>query len=69
MITKTLLIAATAFCAAVGAANPAASADPNYYGVLSCSRCEAGPPVGYAYNDEVKNGIQDGLSELQGISD
>jgi len=52
----------------VGAASPA-SADPNYYGVLNCSSCEAAPPVGYAYTDEVKNGIQDGLAELQGVSD
>jgi hypothetical protein len=69
VITRTLLIAATTFCAAVGAGSPVASADPNYYGVLSCSSCEVGPPVGYVYTDEVKNGIRDGLSELQGIPD
>jgi hypothetical protein len=67
VITKKLLIVATVLCAAVGPAS-AASADPNYYGVLSCSSCEAGPPVGYAYTDQVNEGINDGLAELQGVS-
>jgi hypothetical protein len=68
VITKPLLIVATVLCAALGAAN-VASADPNYYGVLSCSSCEAGPPVGYAYTDQVNEGINDGLAELPGVSD
>jgi hypothetical protein len=52
----------------LGAGN-VASADPNYFGVLSCSTCEAGPPVGYAYTDQVNEGINDGLAELPGVSD
>jgi hypothetical protein len=69
VITKALFIVATSLCVAVGAAGSVASADPNYYGALSCSSCEAGPPVGFAYTDQVNAGIQDGLAELPGISD
>ena len=69
MINKALLIVAVSLCAAAGAATPLASADPNYYGVLSCSSCEAGPPVGFAYTDQVNAGIRDGLTELPGIPD
>jgi hypothetical protein len=69
VITKVLIIVAVSLCAAAGTASPRASADPNYYGVLSCSSCEGGPPVGFAYTDQVNAGIRDGLTELPGIPD
>jgi hypothetical protein len=69
VITKALSIVAVSLCVAAGAASPQASADPNYYGVLSCSSCEEGPHVGFAYTNQVNAGIRDGLTELPGIPD
>jgi hypothetical protein len=67
VITKAVSIVAVSLCAAAGAASPQASADPNYYGVLSCSSCEEDPPVGFAYTNQVDAGIRDGLTEWPGV--
>ncbi len=69
MITKVLLGAAVAFSVATGVAMPA-SADPSAFGVLSCS-CGDGVTAavgGPTLADQMNDGIQSGLADLQGIS-
>ncbi len=69
MITKVLFSAAVALGVAVGVATPV-SADPSAFGVLSCScggevsAAVGGPTV----VDQMNDGIQSGLSDLQEIS-
>ncbi len=68
MITKVLVSATIAVAAAAGIAAPA-SADPSAYGTLSCS-CEQAVTVSDGetpVTDQVNEGIQGGLTELQGI--
>ena len=68
MITKVLVGAGISVAAAVGIAAPA-GADPSVFGVLSCSCQQAAPaPDGEAsVTDQVNEGIQRGLADLQGI--
>jgi hypothetical protein len=67
VITKVLFSSAIALSAVVWGAAPA-SADPSLFGVLSCS-CEGGalaPGSGAIATDQVNQGIQSGLADLQG---
>ena len=69
MIMKVLFSAAVALGVAVGVALPV-SADPSAFGVLSCS-CAGGPTIAVGeptVSDQVNDGIQDGLADLQGVS-
>jgi hypothetical protein len=70
VITKVLFSAAIALSVAVGVAIPA-SADPSAFGVLSCSfRGGLTPAVGGpTLSDQIKDGIQNGLADLRGVSD
>ena len=64
-----LFSAAVALGVAVGVAIPV-SADPSAFGVLSCS-CEGRPTAavgGPTVSDQIKDGIRDGLADLQGVS-
>ena len=76
MITKVLFSAAVALSAAAWVATPA-GADPSAFGTLSCScgggvsAAVGGPTVtdhGPTVTDQMNEGIQSGLSDLQGIS-
>jgi hypothetical protein len=65
VIRKILFGAAIALAAAVGVATPA-SADPSSFGTLGCS-CEppaVAPPGKAPVNDQVDQGIQNGLGYL-----
>jgi hypothetical protein len=70
VFTKFLVTPALALTAALGIATPA-GADPSAFGVLSCA-CEGvataahGAPNG---RDQVNNGIENGLADLQGVHD
>ena len=69
MITKVLVSAGIAVAAAVGTAAPA-GADPSAFGVLSCS-CDQAVPASAgvpSVTDQVNEGIQNGISDLQGIA-
>lgn len=69
MITKALFSAAVALSAAAWVATPA-GADPSAFGTLSCS-CGGGVSAavgGPTVTDQMNEGIQSGLSDLQGIS-
>ena len=69
MITKVLFSAAVALSAAAWVATPA-GADPSAFGTLSCS-CGGGVSAavgGPTLTDQMNEGIQSGLSDLQGIS-
>jgi hypothetical protein len=69
VITKVLFGAAVALSVAAGVATPA-SADPSAFGTLSCS-CGGGVSAavgGPTVTDQMNEGIQSGLSDLQGIS-
>lgn len=69
MITKVLFSAAVALSAAAWVATPA-NADPSAFGTLSCS-CGGGVSAavgGPTVTDQMNEGIQSGLSDLQGIS-
>jgi hypothetical protein len=69
VISKVLFSAAIALSAAVGVATTA-GADPSSFGNLSCY-CEGGVTAsdgGPAFTDQINEGIQSGLSDLQGIS-
>lgn len=69
MITKVLFSAAVALSAAAWVATPA-GADPSAFGTLSCS-CGGGVSAavgGPTVTDQMNEGIQSGLSDLQGIS-
>jgi hypothetical protein len=69
LITKVLFSAAVALSVAVGVAIPV-NADPSAFGVLSCS-CGGGPKGavgGPTVSDQIKEGIHDGLVDLQGVS-
>ena len=69
MITKVLFGAAVALSAAAWVATPA-GADPSAFGTLSCS-CGGGVSAavgGPTLTDQMNEGIQSGLSDLQGIS-
>jgi len=69
LVTKVLFSAAVALSAAVGLAIPV-SADPSAFGVLSCS-CGAGVSAAVGeptVSEQMNDGIQSGLSDLQGIS-
>jgi hypothetical protein len=66
VISKILVSAAIALAAWIGGAAPA-SADPNPFGVLSCS-CRTTTttdslPPGDGMNQAIQHGISDGLSE------
>jgi hypothetical protein len=78
VITKVLFSAAVALSVAVGVAIPV-SADPDAFGVLSCScgggptAAVGGPTVSDQINDGIRDGlvnggIRDGLADLQGVS-
>jgi hypothetical protein len=64
VITKVLVSAAIALAAAVGAA-ATASADPTLFGVLSCGCQEPAPTDSAVFTDNVKQGIQQGLSDRE----
>jgi hypothetical protein len=69
VITKVLFSAAVALSAAAWVATPA-GADPSAFGTLSCS-CGGGVSAavgGPTLTDQMNEGIQSGLSDLQGIS-
>jgi hypothetical protein len=66
VITKVLFSAAVALSAAAWVATPA-GADPSAFGTLSCS-CGGGVSGGPTLTDQMNEGIQSGLSDLQGIS-
>ena len=69
VITKVLFSAAVVLGVAVGVAIPV-SADPSAFGVLSCS-CGGRPTAGAGgptVSDQIRDGIQDGLADLQGVS-
>jgi hypothetical protein len=69
VITKVLFSAAVALSAAAWVATPA-GADPSAFGTLSCS-CGGGVSAavgGPTVTDQMNEGIQSGLSDLQGIS-
>jgi hypothetical protein len=69
LITKVLFGAAVGLSAAVGVATPV-SADPSSFSTLSCG-CEGGFAIsdgGSTVTDQMNEGIQSGLSDLQGIS-
>jgi hypothetical protein len=69
VITKVLFSAVVALSVAIGLAIPV-SADPSAFGVLSCS-CGGGLPEavgGPTVPDQMNDGIQDGLADLQGVS-
>jgi hypothetical protein len=66
LLTKILIGAATTLVAAIGVAAPA-TADPNYFGTLSCSCAETvsvdnGPGI-----DPIQQGMQAGLADLRGV--
>ena len=64
-----LLSAAVALSVAVGLAIPV-SADPSAFRVLSCS-CRGGLPAAVgrpSESDQMNDGIQNGLADLQGVS-
>jgi hypothetical protein len=69
VITKVLFGAAVALTVTAGVATPA-SADPSSFSTLSCS-CGSGVSAavgGPSVTDQMNEGIQSGLSDLQGIS-
>jgi hypothetical protein len=69
VITKVLFSAAVALSVAVGVATPV-SADPSAFSVLSCS-CRGGPTAagrGSTVSDQMNDGIQNGLADLQEVS-
>jgi len=69
VITKVLFGAAVALSVFAEVATPA-SADPSAFGALSCS-CAGGVSAavgGPTVTDQMNEGIQSGLSDLQGIS-
>lgn len=64
-----LFSAAVALSVAVGGATPV-SAEPSAFGVLSCS-CGGRPTAvvgGPTVADQMNEGIQNGLADLQGVS-
>lgn len=68
MISHVLSGAVIALGIAVATATPA-GADPSVFGVLSCG-CEGAVGVsdGAPVPDQVNTGIQNGISDLQGVS-
>jgi hypothetical protein len=64
VITKVLVSAAIALAAAVGVAAPA-GADPTLFGVLSCGCLETAPTDSAVFQDNVEQGIQQGLSDRE----
>jgi hypothetical protein len=66
VITKILVGAAIALTAAIGVAAPA-TADPTVFSYLSCNCRHVAPANSPAAADQMRDGIQAGLSDLQGI--
>jgi hypothetical protein len=62
VITKVSASAAVVLAAAVGVAAPA-SADPTVFGVLSCGCQETAPADTAIFTDNVRQGIQQGISD------